>query len=236
MPQRVELRAWSSIAQSVCQRAFSLLAIWCLRSWWVRILLSAEEDNLSLFDSNIACLCQSIEINNNKYVYCIGHVRWVYAAESGVKRYIFAHIRDNIRLSTWNWDMLKHTVGTEKQGEYLICDDVFSERGLIYIWTTKAIKPKCEIATCLIFCTLINPNKISRCSWSSIKRQTGTIYIVISASQRSQTFTSRGLKPNTHSAVFIGLLFMISLTPGNYKCQLLMQNIYQTCQYTILCH
>ena len=27
------------------------------------------EDKLSPFDSNIACLCQSIEINNNKYVY-----------------------------------------------------------------------------------------------------------------------------------------------------------------------
>ena len=56
--------AWSSIAQSVCQRAFSLLAIWCLRPWWVRILHSAVEDNLSPFDSNIACLCQSIDINN----------------------------------------------------------------------------------------------------------------------------------------------------------------------------
>ena len=31
----------------------------------VGILLSAEEDNLSPLDSNIACLCQSIEINNN---------------------------------------------------------------------------------------------------------------------------------------------------------------------------
>ena len=60
--------AWSSIAQSVCQWAFSLLAIWCLRPWWVRMLLSAEEDNLSPFDSNIACLCQSIDINNNKHV------------------------------------------------------------------------------------------------------------------------------------------------------------------------
>ena len=53
--------AWSSIAQSVCQRAFSLLPIWC------RILHSAEEDELSPFDSNIVCLCQSTEINNNKY-------------------------------------------------------------------------------------------------------------------------------------------------------------------------
>ena len=33
---------------------------------WVRILHSAEEDNLSHFGSNIACLCQSIEIKNNK--------------------------------------------------------------------------------------------------------------------------------------------------------------------------
>ena len=58
--------AWSSIAQSICQRAFRLLAIWCLRPW-VRILHSAEEDNVSPFDSNIVCLCQSIDINNNKY-------------------------------------------------------------------------------------------------------------------------------------------------------------------------
>ena len=60
---RIEVFTWSSIAQSVCQRVFSLLAIWCLRHW-VRILHSAEEDTLSPFDSNIACLCQSIEINN----------------------------------------------------------------------------------------------------------------------------------------------------------------------------
>ena len=33
--------AWSSIAQSVCQWALSLLTIWCLRPW-VRILHSAE--------------------------------------------------------------------------------------------------------------------------------------------------------------------------------------------------
>ena len=38
----------------------------------VRILHSAEGDNFSLFDSKIACLCQSIEINNKHvcmYVY-----------------------------------------------------------------------------------------------------------------------------------------------------------------------
>ena len=74
--------AWSSIAQSVCQRAFSLLAIWCLGSRF-QILHSAEEDNLSPFDSNIACLCQSIEINNNKYVYRQSQVRK--STDSGVK-------------------------------------------------------------------------------------------------------------------------------------------------------
>ena len=68
---RIHIVYWSLIAQSVCQRAFSLLAIWCLRPW-VRILHLAEEheeDNLSPFDSKIACLCQSIEINNNKHIY-----------------------------------------------------------------------------------------------------------------------------------------------------------------------
>ena len=49
-------------------RAFSLLAIWCLGPR-VQILHSAEEHNLSPFDLNIACLCQSIAINNNKYIY-----------------------------------------------------------------------------------------------------------------------------------------------------------------------
>ena len=60
------------VAQSVCQQAFSLLANRCLRPW-VRILHSAEEDNLSPFDSNIACLCQSI-IYIYIYIY-LGHLR-----------------------------------------------------------------------------------------------------------------------------------------------------------------
>ena len=70
------------MAQSVCQRAFSLLAIWCLGPR-VQILHSAEEHNLSPFDLNIACLCQSIEINNNKYVYRQRQVRK--STDSGVK-------------------------------------------------------------------------------------------------------------------------------------------------------
>ena len=39
----------------------------CLRPW-VRMLHSAEEDSLSSFDTNIAFLCQNIEINN-KHIY-----------------------------------------------------------------------------------------------------------------------------------------------------------------------
>ena len=62
----VQVFAGSWIAQSVCQRAFSLLEIRFQRPW-VRIVHLAEEDNLSPFDSKIACLCQSIEINNNKH-------------------------------------------------------------------------------------------------------------------------------------------------------------------------
>ena len=79
---RVQVLAWSSIAQSVCQRAFSLLAILCLGPR-VQILHSAEEHNLSPFDLNIACLCQSIEINNNKHVYRQSQVRK--STDSGVK-------------------------------------------------------------------------------------------------------------------------------------------------------
>ena len=59
----------SSIAQSVCQRTFSLLEIRFQRPFWVQILYSAEEDNLSPFDSKIACLCESIETNNIKQLY-----------------------------------------------------------------------------------------------------------------------------------------------------------------------
>ena len=41
----------------------------------VQILHSAVEDNLSPFDLNIACMCQNIEINNNKHVYRQSQVR-----------------------------------------------------------------------------------------------------------------------------------------------------------------
>ena len=88
----VQVLDWSSIAQSFCQWAFSLLAIWCLRPWWVRILLSAEEHNLSPFDSNIACLCQSIEINNNKHV----HVSLLVPLYLLDNKHLWIELKDNI--------------------------------------------------------------------------------------------------------------------------------------------
>ena len=58
------------------------MAIWCL-GHRVQILHSAEEHNLSPFDLNSACLCQSIEINNNKHVYRQSQVRK--STDSGAK-------------------------------------------------------------------------------------------------------------------------------------------------------
>ena len=51
----------ASLKFSLTVTLFNLLAIWCL-GLWVRILHSAEEDNLSPFDSIIACLCESIKL------------------------------------------------------------------------------------------------------------------------------------------------------------------------------
>ena len=96
--------AWSSIAQSVCQQAFSLLVNRYLRPW-VRILPSAEEDSLSHLDSNIACLCQSIEINNNKHLYIIilhayiikyicihNHLAWVHNYLKCIHNWVYIFI------------------------------------------------------------------------------------------------------------------------------------------------
>ena len=47
---------------------------WVSETPWLRILHSAEEDNLFPFDSKIACPCQSIEIKN-KYAYRQSQVR-----------------------------------------------------------------------------------------------------------------------------------------------------------------
>ena len=63
-------------------------AIWCLGSR-VQILHSAEEHNLSPFDLNIACLCQSIEINNNKYA-------WVYGCRACDCIYMYVLVHRNI--------------------------------------------------------------------------------------------------------------------------------------------
>ena len=68
---------------SVCLSASSQSAGDLVSGTRVPILHSAEEHNLSPFDLNIACLRQSIEINNNKYVYRQSQVRK--STDSGVK-------------------------------------------------------------------------------------------------------------------------------------------------------
>ena len=63
----------------------------------LRILHSEEEDNLSPFDSKIACLCQNIEINNNKYVYIHTHT-YTYIIETAYETSI-AIYRDTSTVS-----------------------------------------------------------------------------------------------------------------------------------------
>ena len=66
---RVQVFAWSSIAQSVCQRAFSLLEIRFQIPPWVRILHSAEEDNKVSFRFENRLPVPEHQINNSKHVY-----------------------------------------------------------------------------------------------------------------------------------------------------------------------
>ena len=90
---RFQFLAWSSIAQSVCQRAFSLLAIWCLRPW-VQILHSAKEDYLSPFDLNNAC-----HRNQQQQTYmnvCLGIYVWVCMYDTAT---VFLEQKSNILTS-----------------------------------------------------------------------------------------------------------------------------------------
>ena len=66
--------AYSAIAQSVCEWGHSACWRRVFKISKVRIRHSVE-DKLSHFDSKIACLCQSIKINNNKQIYGRGHVQ-----------------------------------------------------------------------------------------------------------------------------------------------------------------
>ena len=74
---------------SDCEMMNAKKGIWlpndeCKNIMYMFILdMLTEEDNLSPFDLNIACLCQSIEINNNKYVYRHSQVRK--STDSGAK-------------------------------------------------------------------------------------------------------------------------------------------------------
>ena len=67
---------------------------------WVRILHSAAEDNLCPFDSKIAYLCQSIEINNNKHLCMLepgvkAHLQWNQVS------WMFTHHRDGLLSSSF---------------------------------------------------------------------------------------------------------------------------------------
>ena len=115
-----KLLAWSSIAQSVCEWAFSLLANRCLET-------SRFEYDMSPLDSNIACLCQSIEINNNKHVYRHSQVRKPNGSEvrwaecslvigTGCWVQVFSLILDS---SVGLW------VGIQSAGEYVSWDFQF---------------------------------------------------------------------------------------------------------------
>ena len=95
---------WNTYRHSICtlcHRAFSMLEIRFQRPW-VQILHSAEKDNMSNFDSNIACLCQSININNNKHIYivCVCYifcacVLWRHAFESAVHQMLAIYLSTN---------------------------------------------------------------------------------------------------------------------------------------------
>ena len=65
---RVEVLDWSSMAQSDCEWALSLLAIWCLRLPRFESCIQQRKSNLSPVDSKITCLCQSININKNMHI------------------------------------------------------------------------------------------------------------------------------------------------------------------------
>ena len=111
--------AWHSVAQLVCQRAFSWLEIRFQRTW-IRILHSAEEDNLSPFDPEIACLCQRIEINNNKHVCYEASMRaitYLYI-EGYTYGLIFSNIYSNVIFILPHY----HAIWSEKAKNYCWLD------------------------------------------------------------------------------------------------------------------
>ena len=93
---------------------------------WVRILHSAEEDNLSPFDMKIACLCQSIEINN-KYVcmyvrtYVRTYVRMMYVCWwSCLSLEVVSSVHDNLSVPLWVY-MRFPVSGYQNQTNKYVC-------------------------------------------------------------------------------------------------------------------
>ena len=71
--------AWTVSEDSILMEVDHKPSLWRPNMAGQQIISPLCEDTTSLawtpFDSNIACLCQSIEINNNKYVYRQSQVR-----------------------------------------------------------------------------------------------------------------------------------------------------------------
>ena len=97
-------------AQLVCQRAFSLLDIRFLRPWF-ESCIQQRKTTCPHFDSKIACLCQSIEIDNKHiYMRVRTHVRYCW----------------NTYISAWNpnpFRFLENIISTFKKA-CLMHDDV----------------------------------------------------------------------------------------------------------------
>ena len=72
--QSIEIKKYACMHECMHACMYACMYV-CMDGWMDGVLHSAEEDYLSPFDSNIARLCQSIEINNNKHVYRQSQVR-----------------------------------------------------------------------------------------------------------------------------------------------------------------
>ena len=119
---RVQVFAASSIAQSVCEWTFGLLAIWCLRLPRFESCIQQRRQLVSFGFKN-RLLCQSTKINNSKHIltlyifvarskwvrrrvlflYCLNYVKeWLSSScFRSYRQSIRASMKTNAFLSTW---------------------------------------------------------------------------------------------------------------------------------------
>ena len=105
----------------------------------LQILNSTEEDNLSPFHSKIACLCQSIEINNNKHVFPIATtVRTCHSSTFAAIRVLISKW-EQIKFP-WNtnydekktfWNSLPFYIGLTNESTQT------TPQNLLYAWMTQ---------------------------------------------------------------------------------------------------